>query len=84
MNLFIANIDRSVNNESLQALFAQYGEVVSTKIITDKLTGHSKGFGFIEMKHDNEALEAIKKLSNASFSGRNLVVSKAKPKTSAY
>ena len=84
MNLFVANISRTVKEDALKALFAEFGEVVSAKIINDKFTGESKGFGFVEMSNDSQALEAINKLTNASFFGKNLVVSKARPKTSAY
>jgi RNA recognition motif-containing protein len=84
MNLFVSNISRTVNDEALQALFSQFGEVTSVKIVSDKYSGESKGYGFIEMRNDNQALEAIKKLSNAHFFGRNLVVSKARPKTTVY
>jgi RNA recognition motif-containing protein len=84
MNLFIANISRTVKEEALKALFSEFGEVISAKIIGDKHTGESKGFGFVEMKNENQALEAIKKLTNAEFFGKNLVVSKARPKTIAY
>ncbi len=84
MNLFVANISKSVKNDALQALFAEFGEVLSAKIITDKYTGESKGFGFVEMENDAQAMEAIKKLTNADFFGRSLVVSKARPKTSSY
>ena len=84
MNLFVANISRTVKEDALKALFAEFGEVVSAKIINDKFTGESKGFGFVEMSNDSQALEAINKLTNANFFGKNLVVSKARPKTSAY
>jgi RNA recognition motif-containing protein len=82
MNLFVANISREVNTDALKALFSEFGEVTSVKIISDKYTGESKGFGFVEMLNDNQALEAIKKLSNATFFGKNLSVSKARPKAS--
>jgi RNA recognition motif-containing protein len=82
MNLFVANISRTVKDEALRALFAEFGEVTSAKVISDKHTGESKGFGFVEMQNDNQALDAIQKLTNASFFGKNLVVSKARPKTS--
>ena len=84
MNLFVANISRTVKEDALKALFAEFGEVVSAKIINDKFTGESKGFGFVEMSNDSQALDAINKLTNANFFGKNLVVSKARPKTSAY
>ena len=84
MNLFVANISRTVKDDALKALFEEFGEVISVKIVTDKYTGASKGFGFVEMLNDNQGLEAIKKLTNANFFGRNLVVSKARPKTTGY
>jgi cold-inducible RNA-binding protein len=84
MNIFVANISREVKDDALKALFSEFGEVASVKIINDKYTGESKGFGFVEMLNDNQAMEAIKKLMNASFFGKNLVVSKARPKTSSY
>jgi RNA recognition motif-containing protein len=84
MNLFVANIDRTVKDDALRALFSEFGEVVSVKIVGDKYTGESKGFGFVEMRDDNQALVAIKKLTNANFFGKNLVVSKARPKTFGY
>jgi len=84
MNLFVSNISRTVQEEALKALFSEFGQVSSVKIVSDKYTGESKGFGFVEMLNDTEAFEAIKKLSNASFFGRNLIVSKARPKTTAY
>jgi RNA recognition motif-containing protein len=68
----------------LRALFEEFGNVSSVKILTDKYTGESKGYGFVGMSNENNGLDAIKKLSNAEFFGRKLVVSKAKPKTTAY
>lgn len=84
MNLFVTNISRTVKEDALKALFSEFGQVSSVKIIGDKYTGESKGFGFVEMLNDNQALDAIKKLSNAEFFGKRLVVSKARPKTTAY
>jgi RNA recognition motif-containing protein len=84
MNLFVGNISRTVKEDALKALFAEIGEVTSVKILADKYSGESKGFGFVEMRDENQALEAIRKLANADFFGRRLVVSKARPKTSAY
>ncbi|MEJ1238420.1 RNA-binding protein [Chryseolinea sp. T2] len=83
MNLFVANISRAVKEEALKALFSEFGPVSSVKILADKYTGESKGFGFVEMANDNHALEAIRKLSNAEFFGRRLVVSKARPRAAA-
>ena len=81
MNLFVSNLNRSVNEEALKALFSEFGPVVSVKIIIDKLSGISKGFGFIEMENDSHAMTAIEKLSNVEYFGRRLAVSKAKPRS---
>ena len=83
MNLFVANISRSANEEALRSLFTEFGEVISVKIISDRETGQSKGFGFVEMLNANEAQTALEKLTNADFWGRNLVVSKAHAKVPA-
>jgi RNA recognition motif-containing protein len=80
MNLFVANIDRAVNEEALKLLFSKFGKVLSVKIANDRETGGPRGFGFVEMPNDNEASTAITKLSNAEFFGKRLVVSKARPK----
>ena len=84
MDLFVANINKTVREDALRALFEEFGNVSSVKILTDKDTGESKGYGFVGMSNENNGLDAIKKLSNAEFFGRKLVVSKAKPKTTAY
>lgn len=81
MNLFVSNIDRSVNEDALKALFSEFGSVTSVKIIIDKQSGMSKGFGFVEMADESNAMTAIEKLSDAEFFGRRLAVSKAKPRT---
>ena len=81
MNLFVSNLDRSVNEEALKALFIEFGPVISVKIISDKLSGISKGFGFVEMSNESHGMAAIDKLSNVEYFGRRLAVSKAKPKT---
>ena len=81
MNLFVSNISRTAKDPALHDLFSQFGMVVSAKIISDKYTGESRGFGFVEMSTDAEGAEAISKLSNATFFGRKLGVAAAKPKT---
>ncbi|HEY9047197.1 MAG TPA: RNA-binding protein [Ohtaekwangia sp.] len=80
MNLFVANISRTVTENALKALFSEFGKITSVKIVTDKYTGESKGFGFVDMQDDREAIEAIKRLSQVSFFGTKLLVSKARPK----
>jgi RNA recognition motif-containing protein len=84
MNLFVANISKTVKDDVLKALFSEFGEVVSAKVLTDKNTGESRGFGFVDMASEQHAQEAMRKLTNAEFFGRKLVVSKARPKPSAY
>lgn len=84
MNLFVANINRAVKEDALRDLFSEFGDVSSVKIIGDRTSGESKGFAFIEMANDNHGLYAIKKLNNAEFFGKRLVVSKARPKTTSY
>jgi RNA recognition motif-containing protein len=84
MNLFVTNISHVVKEEALKALFSEFGHVASVKIIGDKYTGESKGFGFVEMANDRQALDAINRLTNAEFFGRKLVVSKARPKNNTY
>lgn len=85
MNLFVANINKTVNNEALRALFTEFGEVKSVKIMTDKYTGESKGFAFVEMGSEKQGNDAIRRLMHAVFFDRKLVVSKARPKiTTGY
>jgi len=77
--LYIGNLSFSTTDESLSGLFAQFGTVESAKVITDRDSGRSKGFGFIEMSSPEEAQEAIEKLNGSQFDGRNLTVSEARP-----
>jgi RNA recognition motif-containing protein len=81
MNLFVANLNRTVSEDALKALFSRFGEVASVKIVNDSYTGTSKGFGFVEMVNETQALDAMNKLTSAAFFGKNLMVSKARPKT---
>jgi len=77
--LYVGNLPYSVTEERLQQHFAQHGSVVSARIITDKFSGRSKGFGFVEMSTDEEARKATSALNGADFEGRNIVVSEARP-----
>jgi len=77
--LYVGNLSYSVTEERLQQHFAQQGSVVSARIITDKFSGRSKGFGFVEMGSDEEAERAISALNGTDFDGRNIVVSEARP-----
>jgi cold-inducible RNA-binding protein len=77
--LYVGNLPYSVTEERLQQHFGQHGSVVSARIITDKFTGRSKGFGFVEMSSDQEAERAATALNGTDFEGRNIVVSEARP-----
>ncbi len=77
--LYVGNLPYSVTEERLQQHFGQHGSVVSARIITDKFTGRSKGFGFVEMTSDDEAQRATTALNGTEFEGRNIVVSEARP-----
>lgn len=81
MNIFVAKLSAAITSEDLQELFVEYGEVVSAKVITDKFTGESKKFGFVEMKNNEEALKAIEELDECEYDNSTIVVKKAKPKT---
>ena len=80
MNIYVANIPWKASEEELRALFAEYGEIDSAKIITDEFTQRSRGFGFVEMKDDEAARKAINELNGQDFMGKNLVVNEARPK----
>jgi RNA recognition motif-containing protein len=77
--LYVGSLPYSVNDETLSQLFSTYGTVESAKVITDRETGLSKGFGFVEMASEQEATEAINNLNGTGFEGRTLTVSKARP-----
>lgn len=81
MNIFVAKLSYSTTEEELQSLFEQYGTVSSAKIIFDKYENRSKGFGFVEMDNDEEALNAIQNLNDTELAGRTIVVKKARPKS---
>ena len=80
MNIYVGNLPYGVNEVELQDLFAEYGQVQSATIITDRDTGQSKGFGFVEMPDNSEADAAIKALNESSVKGRNIKVNQAKPR----
>jgi RNA recognition motif-containing protein len=84
MNLFVSNISRTIKADELKQLFESIGDVKSVKIISDKYTGESKGFGFVEMTNDNQGLLAIQQLTDTDLRGRRLTVTKAKPRISGY
>jgi RNA recognition motif-containing protein len=84
MNIYVGNLDYKVNENDLEDLFREYGEVSSSKIITDKYNGRSKGFGFITMESQEEANKAITELNGASYENRDIVVNEARPKKTNY
>ena len=78
--LYVGNLTYSVNSTDLESWFAQYGTVQSAQVITDRDTGRSKGFGFVEMDTDAEAQAAIQGLHDQEYDGRRLTVNEAKPR----
>ncbi len=84
MNLFIAKLSPNTTSDDLQDLFGEFGEVVSAKVIIDRITGHSKKFGFVEMKNVDDGNKAIKELNECEFDGSDIVVKKARPKNDNY
>ena len=77
--IYVGGLPFSVNDEQLSALFTSHGAVASAKVITDKFSGQSRGFGFVEMTVDAEALAAIEKLNGSDMEGRKLTVNEARP-----
>jgi RNA recognition motif-containing protein len=80
MNIYVSNLPFAVTDEDLRSYFAEYGEVSSAKIIMDKYTNRSKGFGFVEMNDDAAAQKAIGELDGATVEGRAIRVAVAKPR----
>lgn len=79
MNIFVSNINFRATAEDLKELFSPYGTVISTKIIKDRETGKSRGFGFVEMEDEHDAITAIKKLNGYEYQERALKVNEARP-----
>ena len=80
MNLYVGNLSYDLSEEDLKSAFEEYGEVTSAKIISDRYSGRSKGFGFIEMTSDEEGKAAIEGLTGKELGGRAIVVNEARPK----
>ncbi len=80
MNIFIANLSFRVENDDLNKLFEEYGEVASAKVITDKFSGRSRGFGFVEMNDEAQANKAIEELNGVELDGKVIAVSTARPR----
>ena len=81
MKLYVGNLTYNTTEDDLRTLFSQYGSVDSVAVITDRDSGQSKGFGFVEFGNDTEAKNAISALSGQQYGGRALTVSEARPKT---
>lgn len=81
MNIFIGNLNFTLSEDELREVFEEYGEVSSAKIITDKYSGRSKGFGFVEMDDDEQANKAIEALNGSSLKGRDINVNQARERS---
>ncbi len=80
MNIYVSNLSFNVVDEDLMDFFTEYGQVVSAKVILDKYTGTSRGFGFVEMPNEQQALKAIEELDGGIVEGRTISVTVAKPR----
>jgi RNA recognition motif-containing protein len=78
--LFVGSLPWAVDDQKLGDLFSQFGEVVSAVVLKDRMTGRSRGFGFVEMTEDSAANEAVEKLNNSDMDGRKIVVNIARPR----
>ena len=81
MNIYVGSLHFKMNEAELKEVFEEYGEVTSAKIIIDKYSGKSKGFGFVEMPNEAEAKKAIEELNGAEISGRNIIVNESIERT---
>ncbi|RMF27973.1 MAG: RNA-binding protein [Bacteroidetes bacterium] len=80
MNIFVAKLNYDTDSQTLREAFEAFGEVSSANVIMDKFTGRSRGFGFVEMDNEEEALAAIQELDGSTLDGRTIVVKKAEPR----
>ena len=80
MNIYVGNLPSSTDENELREAFAAFGDISSVNLITDKFSGQSKGFGFVEMPNQSEAEAAIAALNGTSMGGRNITVNQAKPR----
>lgn len=80
MKLYVGNLPYSVTEEDLKQTFSEFGELAEVVVITDKFSGQSKGFGFVEMPNNSEADAAIKALNESNYKGRNIKVNEARPR----
>ncbi len=80
MNIYVGNLPYNLTEDDLKAAFSEFGEVSSASIIMDRMSGQSKGFGFVEMPDNSEADQAIKALNESALNGRNIKVNQARPR----
>ncbi len=80
MNIFVAGLSFSINDADLSELFEEYGVVTSSKVVVDRMSGRSKGYGFVEMEDDEAAKKAVAELNGAEYDGRTIAVSEARPR----
>ena len=80
MNLYISNLSYNISDADLRQLFADYGEITSAKVIMDRETGRSRGFGFVELSDDELAKKAIEELTQASYDGKVINITEARPR----
>lgn len=80
MNLYISNLSYNISDEDLRLLFADYGEITSAKVIMDRETGRSRGFGFVELSDDELAKKAIEELNQAGYDGKVINITEARPR----
>ncbi len=80
MRIFVGNIPYTTTGDDLSELFGEFGEVNDARVITDRGTGRSKGFGFVDMPNDSDANEAMKSLNGSDYNGRPLTVNEARPR----
>jgi RNA recognition motif-containing protein len=81
MNIYVGNLSYSTTDDTLRTLFEQHGEVSSAKVVENRETGRSRGFGFVEMPNDEEARAAIEAINDTEFEGRTLKINEARPRT---
>jgi len=84
MNIYVGNLSFRTDDEELREVFAEFGDVASAKVVIDRETDRSRGFGFVEMDNDDEGKAAIEALDGAEVSGRNLRVNEAKPRENRF
>ena len=80
MNIFVGNLNYRLQEDDLREVFANYGEVTSVKLISDRITGRAKGFGFVEMANDDEGKQAVENLDGSELMDREMRVNEARPR----